>query len=127
MKYIIISTIVLAILTLTGCKSRQEDHQATGGHYTCPMHPTVVSNTPGSCPVCNMSLVKVDENQKVHTGMKGNFITIDKLRQDLAGIAMDTVKWRHVVPTSTIIGTVAVDEEQARSMSPCQGRIDKLL
>jgi hypothetical protein len=28
---------------------------ATAGHYhTCPMHPTVASATPGSCPYCHM-------------------------------------------------------------------------
>jgi Cu(I)/Ag(I) efflux system membrane fusion protein len=26
--------------------------------YTCPMHPTVVSDKPGSCPICGMALVK---------------------------------------------------------------------
>lgn len=26
--------------------------------YTCPMHPTVISDRPGSCPVCGMDLVR---------------------------------------------------------------------
>ena len=26
--------------------------------YTCPMHPEVKSNKPGSCPKCGMDLVK---------------------------------------------------------------------
>ncbi len=31
------------------------------GQYTCPMHPEVVSNKPGSCPKCGMTLVKKEE------------------------------------------------------------------
>ncbi len=27
-----------------------------GGEYTCPMHPEVVSDRPGSCPLCGMAL-----------------------------------------------------------------------
>jgi len=27
--------------------------------YTCPMHPTIVSDHPGECPICGMALVKV--------------------------------------------------------------------
>ena len=30
--------------------------------YHCPMHPTYVSNQPGECPICGMSLVPVGEN-----------------------------------------------------------------
>lgn len=28
--------------------------------YHCPMHPTYVSNKPGECPICGMSLVPID-------------------------------------------------------------------
>ena len=40
-----------------------ERHGGPGGeedHYTCPMHPTIVMNHPGECPICGMSLVKVE-------------------------------------------------------------------
>jgi len=32
------------------------DVAAAGTEYTCPMHPEVVSNRPGSCPKCGMAL-----------------------------------------------------------------------
>jgi Cu(I)/Ag(I) efflux system membrane fusion protein/cobalt-zinc-cadmium efflux system membrane fusion protein len=34
------------------------DHDHAGEIYTCPMHPQVVQDTPGTCPICGMDLVK---------------------------------------------------------------------
>ncbi|MBN9616722.1 MAG: copper-translocating P-type ATPase [Acidobacteriales bacterium 59-55] len=31
-----------------------------GGEYTCPMHPEIRQNGPGSCPICGMALEPVD-------------------------------------------------------------------
>jgi Cu(I)/Ag(I) efflux system membrane fusion protein len=36
--------------------------------YHCPMHPTYVSNQPGDCPICGMSLVPIDESEKEEAG-----------------------------------------------------------
>ncbi|MBK7909170.1 efflux RND transporter periplasmic adaptor subunit [Candidatus Pollutiaquabacter sp.] len=128
MKQILISTILFSILIVSGCKNGHENHQAiSGSYYTCPMHPSVVSSTPGSCPVCNMSLIKVEKNENEHAGHQGNFITIDKRKQELAGIKTDTVKLRNITSASTIIGTVAIDDEQVKTISSrAKGRIDKL-
>ena len=30
-------------------------------HYTCPMHPQIVQEAPGQCPICGMDLVRVKE------------------------------------------------------------------
>src|SRR5258705_1849850 len=35
----------------------QRDKHAHADTYTCPMHPTVVQDKPGTCPVCGMDLV----------------------------------------------------------------------
>jgi Cu+-exporting ATPase len=36
---------------------KQEPQKAQAGKYTCPMHPEVVQDGPGSCPKCGMALV----------------------------------------------------------------------
>lgn len=116
------------MLLLAACKNGHENHDTVSdSYYTCPMHPTVISNTPGSCPVCNMSLIKVEKKENEHAGHEGNYITIDKRQQLLAGIETDTVKLRTIYPASSIVGTVAIDEEQVKTISSrVKGRIDKL-
>ncbi|MBK8698780.1 MAG: efflux RND transporter periplasmic adaptor subunit [Saprospiraceae bacterium] len=128
MRLNIIILTLLSLLAISGCKNEHQYHQTeSGSYYTCPMHPSVVSSTPGSCPVCNMSLIKVERKENKHLGQEGNFITIEKRQQELAGIKIDTVRLRSISSVSTIIGTVAIDEEQVKVISSrAKGRIDKL-
>lgn len=44
------------MLFVIACTSGDTAHEHDT--YTCPMHPTVVSDRPGSCPVCGMDLVR---------------------------------------------------------------------
>jgi hypothetical protein len=62
---IIFSIILVAIVTFAGCVNQSEkagdsNTQASTGKvvYTCPMHPEIQSDKPGSCPKCGMTLVK---------------------------------------------------------------------
>jgi ssDNA-binding Zn-finger/Zn-ribbon topoisomerase 1 len=38
--------------------------------YTCTMHPEVLSDKPGKCPKCGMTLVKKEPAKKKATSMK---------------------------------------------------------
>ena len=33
------------------------EHQHNTAKYTCPMHPQVIQDKPGNCPICGMTLV----------------------------------------------------------------------
>ena len=40
----------------SGAASRVEKRAQPGTQYTCPMHPEIISDKPGSCPICGMAL-----------------------------------------------------------------------
>jgi membrane fusion protein, copper/silver efflux system len=47
---------VVLLLVVMACTNKDAAHEHDT--YTCPMHPTVISDKPGSCPVCGMDLVR---------------------------------------------------------------------
>jgi membrane fusion protein, copper/silver efflux system len=49
--------VLLLALLVQGCGGGH-DHAQDADTYICPMHPTVVSDRPSTCPVCGMDLVR---------------------------------------------------------------------
>lgn len=37
-----------------------ESSETATVQYTCPMHPEIITNEPGQCPICGMDLVKIE-------------------------------------------------------------------
>lgn len=50
--------------------------EAKAAQYHCPMHPTYISNQPGDCPICGMSLVPINaEGKEIKAEHKGHSAT----------------------------------------------------
>ncbi len=61
--------------------------------YTCPMHPQIVRESPGQCPICGMDLVpqkSLDQGKK-ELGDQG-MILVDPVTVQNMGVRVDTVK-----------------------------------
>ena len=60
-----VAALALVIVSTASRRSSKESAPASGqtvAYYTCPMHPSVRSDTPGSCHICGMDLVPVYTN-----------------------------------------------------------------
>lgn len=130
MKNTIIYSLFISSL-LASCTSEKKDEhtgheqgkqEASVQKYTCPMHPNVVQDGPGSCPVCGMDLVPVGSQ----TG-EGSDLMLSDSQLKLANITAQKVSMRSVGQTLTINAKLAVDEEKTTVISSrVAGRIEKL-
>ncbi len=54
-----------AVAVVRGCGQDAHVRSGTAVKYQCPMHPRVVQDKPGICPICHMDLVKVGGEKAV--------------------------------------------------------------
>lgn len=119
-------SIVLMLLLFVSCKTEtsHEGHVKAGNPYTCPMHPTVIQDGPGSCPVCGMDLVP---QTKATTSSNSNDLMLSDSQIKLANITTEKVSMKSLGQTVVINGTLAVNEEVSENISSrAAGRIEKL-
>ena len=55
---LLLAIILLMLLAVFASCNKGGDHAEHADTYTCPMHPTVISDRPSTCPVCGMDLVR---------------------------------------------------------------------
>lgn len=131
----IIGSMLTCFLLLVGCTSdrqRTHDHTAhtesahqgvdNGDTYTCPMHPNVVQDEPGTCPLCGMDLVRV-----TRTADDDHHIMLTDTQLRLANVDIAPVSWQSVGQTTVVNAILTVDEQQSGVISSrSAGRIERI-
>jgi Cu(I)/Ag(I) efflux system membrane fusion protein len=87
--------------------------------WTCPMHPTIVQDHPGECPICGMALVEAETVPSDPAARSGEHatVTIDPARQQLIGLRTAAVERGSVGAPLRTAGRVAVDETRVRHIN----------
>lgn len=84
--------------------------------FTCPMHPRIQREGPGSCPICGMALVKAGARtaaaEKQNTAPEGHAsFHLTPERQQMIGVKLGTVEKKPLFKSIEAAGRIAFDPE----------------
>jgi hypothetical protein len=69
-KFLLLSMVLLAASpALFAQTGKAKTDTSTKQMYTCTMHPEVISDKPGKCPKCGMTLVEKKSGNKMDSSM----------------------------------------------------------
>ena len=127
-----------------------EDHDqaasATSGgetvtRWTCPMHPQIVEEEPGSCPICGMDLVEKEYPASEVAGSAANAsdgssrpkapsfpaVSVSPITVQHMNVVIEKARERPLTETIRTIGTVGYDEDLLAHVHPrAKGWVEQL-
>ena len=94
--------------------------------WVCPMHPQIIQDHPGECPICGMDLVEVEQPGAPQPAHRHG-VHIDTATQQKLGVRLAAAKWQIMSQDIHAYGNVAADESMVFNLSAkFEGVIKKL-
>ncbi|HEY4628414.1 MAG TPA: efflux RND transporter periplasmic adaptor subunit, partial [Flavobacterium sp.] len=117
----ILFTIVMACTT-----KNKEDHSKHSAkenvYYTCAMDPQIRESKPAKCPICQMELTPVKNDESA-----ANEIALSDQQIKLGNITMQTIAESGNSLEETYTGVLTINQEKVKTISSrAMGRIEKL-
>ncbi len=94
--------------------------------WVCPMHPQIIRDQPGVCPICGMDLVEMEQPDSSQAGHR-HAVHIDTATQQRLGVRLAAAKMQTLSQDIYSYGNVAADESLISNLSAkVEGVIRKL-
>jgi len=114
----------LCLVWLIACAKKETVHD----EYTCPMHPTVLADKPGTCPVCGMDLVRKARPGEV-SAADGDLTPLLKSTNEVVASNVKTIKgeYRALPLSQETQGIITYDTRNSYTLSVrTGGRLEKV-
>ncbi|HJN17290.1 MAG TPA: efflux RND transporter periplasmic adaptor subunit, partial [Armatimonadota bacterium] len=87
--------------------------------WTCPMHPEIVQDGPGDCPICGMDLVEKSPGEPLGEAEIEGLVTVklDERDQQLIGVTTEVLKARNLKRDIRTYGNVEADETSLHTVN----------
>ncbi|HEU5165034.1 MAG TPA: efflux RND transporter periplasmic adaptor subunit [Chitinophagaceae bacterium] len=113
------------------CNENKDPHAAHKNEveqlYTCSMHPEIIRDKPGRCPICGMELVKKEIDSKKITEVNLESLLKPTNEFVVSSIPVTAIQKREEQIEIEALGNIAYDTRQVGSISArVSGRIEKL-
>jgi len=83
--------------------------------YTCSMHTHIRQDHGGNCPICNMTLVRVDSGP---AQPKNDMVHVDQATQQRMGVQLATATMTPISRSIRAFATIVADESTTVSVNP---------
>ncbi|MBB6613055.1 efflux RND transporter periplasmic adaptor subunit [Pontibacter sp. Tf4] len=119
---------LLVAFAVAACSVEEKTHAEGETEYTCPMHPQIVKNEPGSCPICGMDLVpKAVHGDGVEITEDLAFLLKPTNTTVVANISTIKPEQKAMEATVQMDGIISYDPRRVYSVpAKVGGRIEKL-
>ena len=122
--------VVSSVILFTGCKNIKVtavEKAQKKELWTCSMHPEIIRDKPGTCPICGMDLIKKEENSTAINDIQLNDLLQPTDRFVVSAIPVTTIKRSSEPIEIDALGTVAYDTRLVNTISArVSGRIERL-
>lgn len=132
MKSFLLFAYCLLPIVFFACKEQkrvdQEQHtEQVHELYTCPMHPQIIRDKPGACPICGMDLVKKTTDSRKVADLSLNDLLRPANQYVISSISTVHIQSRDEPVEISTYGFITYDTRQVGTVSTnVTGRIEKL-